>query len=171
MACYIEPMVRVGLLSDTHDRPHNRVYSLFDGVDLILHGGDVCTPDVLTELGALAPVTAVHGNCCAYELQQALPASTVAEVAGRRIFLQHDIGKPARFRPAVDALFPDAAARPHIVMSGHSHQDWWEHVDGVWFVNPGSAGPARFKSRPTAAILSLDGHAEPRVRFYALDSC
>lgn len=168
--CYIAG-VRVGLISDTHDRPHGGVFRLFDGVDAILHAGDVCSSEVLTELEALAPVTAVHGNCCSYQLQQDLPASTIMHVEGWRIFLQHDIGTPDRFRPQLDILFPADAERPHIVMSGHSHQHWWTQVNGVWFVNPGSAGPARFKSRPTAAILTVNGAREPQVTLHELESC
>ena len=158
----------MGLLADTHDRPHPRVFRLFADVDRILHAGDVCTPEVLAELEALAPVTAVYGNCCTYELRRQLPATAVDEVDGRRIFVQHDIGTPTRFRRELTALFPDPETLPHVVLSGHSHHSWWERVDGVWFVNPGSAGPARLRARPSAAILTLNGTADPAVEFIAL---
>lgn len=159
--------MQLGLISDTHDRPHGQVFRLFDGVDHILHAGDVCTADILTELEALAPVTAVYGNCCAYELRQELPAQTVYQADGRRILLRHDIGTPQRFRPQLVDLFP-ADALPHVVMSGHSHEAWWEEVDGVWFVNPGSAGPRRFRTHPTAAILTVNGDVHPSVEFFEL---
>lgn len=162
--------MQLGILSDTHDRPHPRLYSLFGGVDHILHAGDVCMRAILTELEVLAPVQAVHGNCCTHELQHALPAQTLVELGGWRILMQHDIGRPAAFCATLPDLFP-AHALPHVVLSGHSHVPLWERHDDVWFLNPGSAGPARFRSRPHAAILTLNGSDLPAVDMYALDEC
>src|SRR5690606_23566081 len=64
----VSPSFRVGLISDTHGRLRPEVFDIFAGVDRIVHAGDVGDRDILIELAAIAPVTAVWGNVD-YELR------------------------------------------------------------------------------------------------------
>jgi len=162
-------MPRIGLIADTHNNPHPQVPRAFQRVDRIFHAGDICRPDVLRELHALAPVTAVLGNNDAAGLRGLLGETHMEVIAGWRVLLQHDVGTPQRFRRRLDTEDSAGVNLPDIVVSGHSHKAWWEYVDGVWFVNPGSAGPARFKSRPTCAILELHRATQPKVEIISLD--
>lgn len=162
-------MERIGLISDTHNNPHPHVPRVFRDVDRIFHAGDICRADVLRELHGIAPVTAVWGNNDGSTLRQILSDTHMEVIAGWRVMVQHDIGNPQRFRKRMDRADSADVDLPDIVISGHSHKAWWEYVEGIWFVNPGSAGPARFQSRPTCAILELDGSTQPKVQIISLD--
>src|SRR5512142_2670996 len=87
---------RIGLISDTHGKLRPEVFAAFEGVLRILHAGDVGTRDVLVELEAIAPVTAVFGNTDHGELRRTLPQVAVVEEAGRRIVVVHGdaLGSP-----------------------------------------------------------------------------
>lgn len=159
--------MRIGLISDTHGRLNHRVFTHFDGVDRILHAGDIGSEDVLTELEALAPVTAVHGNTDDFGIRSQVPEQAELELEGRRIIVVHGhvFGSPTPDRLA--AAFPHA----DIVVYGHTHEPLEQRVGSTLVVNPGAAGPARFRLRPTVAILELPGSADGRseaVRFIEL---
>ena len=138
----------IGIISDTHGMLRSEAPAAFAGCGLILHAGDVGSRAVLEALGAIAPVVAVRGNCDRGTWAQGLPATEVAEAEGRMICLLHDLGE-------ID-LDP-AAAGFRIVVSGHSHRPSVEERRGVLYLNPGSAGPRRFKLPVTVARLRLDG--------------
>lgn len=161
-------MPRIGLVSDTHNHPHPALFGVLTGVDLVIHAGDICRGEVLEALHAVAPVAAVHGNCCEWPLQATLPAERRLTLAGTDVLVRHEIGKPQGYRRRL-AKGGDRAALPHIVVSGHSHQPHWVELGGVWFVNPGSAGPRRFESRPSVAVLTLFQRKSPRVDFFELE--
>lgn len=144
------PVLRIGLISDTHGRLRPEVFDIFAGVDRIVHAGDVGDPDILIELGAIAPVTAVWGNVD-YELRSTLPERTVFELGGISVGVIHgqQFGSP---RPALVAgEFPDA----DLIVFGHSHRPEIERLSGALVVNPGSAGPPRFKLPVTVAIATI----------------
>jgi putative phosphoesterase len=136
----------VGLISDTHGLLRPEALRALDGSDLIIHAGDVGKPEILDALRALAPVIAVRGNIDRGEWAFALPLTAAAEAGPAAIYVLHDIQQ-------LD-LDP-AAAGFHIVVSGHSHKPSRIERDGVLYINPGSAGPRRFKLPLTIARLDL----------------
>ena len=129
------------------------------GSELILHAGDVGKPEILDELGKIAPVVAVRGNVDIEPWAQALPETAVAEAGAVLIYVLHDVN-------ALD-LNP-AAAGFHIVVSGHTHKAGKLERDGILYVNPGSAGPRRFHLPITVARLQLEPTAY-EVEFVDLD--
>ena len=126
----------VGLISDTHGLLRPEVLGLLQGSDFIVHAGDVGDPEILVELGRLAPVTAVRGNVDVAAWARSIPETAVLEIGeAARIHVLHD----------VEELDLDpAAAGFRAVVSGHSHKPGLRWRDGVLYVNPGSAGRRRF---------------------------
>jgi uncharacterized protein len=139
--------LRVGVISDTHDllRPEARL--ALQGSDLILHAGDVCGPDVLEALRAIAPVVAVRGNNDHGPWADALPETTVVELGAVSALMVHDL----------KTLRPGAARGVQVVISGHSHQPRKETHDGILYFNPGSAGPRRFTLPISIGRLDVAG--------------
>lgn len=148
----------IGLISDTHGLLRPEALRTLDGVDLIIHAGDVGDPEILETLKTLAPVFAVRGNVDTEPWANALPETEVVEVDAATIYVLHDVH-------ALD-LDP-AAAGFQIVVSGHSHKPGRTERDGVLFINPGSAGPRRFDLPVTVAHLRLDAKAQ-QVEFIDL---
>lgn len=116
------------------------------GVDLILHAGDVGAPEILETLEALAPVIAVRGNVDSSWWGRALPVTELIEAGPATIYMLHILE---------DLDLNPATAGFHIVISGHSHKPGQHWKDGVLYVNPGSAGPRRFRLPITVARLDL----------------
>ncbi len=123
------------------------------GVDHIIHAGDVGSSQVLTELKAIAPVTAVRGNCDLEAWAQMLPTEAELEMGGIRILVGHIAGR-LRDRLARIPGAPDPSA-VRVVVTGHTHRVESEERDGVLHLNPGSAGPERFGHPRTVARLSV----------------
>jgi len=143
-----------------------RVFEVFREVDHILHGGDVGPADLLIELRALAPVTAVYGNADGFELRATLPQVADIELDGFPIVVTHgdQFGTP---NPAkLHEAFPHA----EIIIFGHSHRPLLELVDKtVTVMNPGGAGAPRFGIPPSVGILELEPGIPPRGRIVVLD--
>jgi hypothetical protein len=149
--------VRVGLVADTHGFVDPGLERLFAGCDLLLHAGDVGKEAVLASLGALAPVRAVRGNVDELGPLEDLPEVLRVDLGGLVALLVHDLGPPDAPRlPAARAI---ALHRPEIVVHGHSHRPGHALVEGVLFVNPGSAGPRRFSLPRAAGILEVEGRS------------
>src|SRR5262249_42051576 len=138
----------VGLISDTHGLVRPGALAALAGVDLIVHAGDVGGPEVLAALAALAPVRAVRGNNDHGAWAQALPLTDVVTAGEALLYVLHD-------EHELD-LDPAAAGFAAIV-SGHSHRPRIEERRGVLHVNPGSAGPRRFRLPISLARLFVDG--------------
>ncbi len=138
----------VGVVSDTHGLVRPETIRALEGVDLIVHAGDVGDPSVLEALAEIAPVRAVRGNVDRGAWADELPRSDVVEVESARLYVIHEISQ-------LD-LDP-AAAGLHAVISGHSHEPARETRDGVLFLNPGSAGPRRFTLPVALALLRVSG--------------
>jgi uncharacterized protein len=138
----------LGVISDTHGLMRPEAINALDGVNLIIHAGDIGTPDVLEALHAIAPVVAVRGNNDKGEWAHALPETEVVELGRVVLYVLHDV-------KALD-LDP-AAAGFHAVISGHSHRPAMAKRQGVLFLNPGSAGPRRFKLPVSVARLLIRG--------------
>jgi putative phosphoesterase len=143
-------MRRIGVISDTHGLLRPQALAALRGCDPIIHAGDVGHPDVLDELGKLAPVFAVRGNVDGAVWAQALPQTRVVEIDGCLIYVLHIIEE-------LD-LDPPTAGFGAVIF-GHSHQPNAEIRDGVLYFNPGSAGPRRFRLPVTVGRLTLDGGA------------
>ncbi|QJW85098.1 metallophosphoesterase family protein [Ramlibacter terrae] len=141
-------MKRVGLVSDTHGLLRPEVLDFLRGSDHIIHAGDICEPDVLDALRQLAPLTAVRGNNDAGPRAEALREQETLQVEGVRIHVIHDLSE-----------LPGRAPPPgvHALVSGHSHKPKVEQREGTLWVNPGSAGPRRFKLPISAGELLVDG--------------
>lgn len=143
----------VGLISDTHGLLRPEALDALAGSRYIVHAGDIGHPHVLEELSRLAPVTAVRGNNDTGRWASALRETETLQIEKTRILVIHDI--------AALGLDP-AAAGYDVVVAGHSHRPREELRGGVLFVNPGSAGPRRFKLPVAVAKLRI---AQARVRF------
>ena len=153
-------MPRIGLISDTHGFLDPQVPEHFAGVDHILHGGDIGWPKIILELEVVAPVTAVLGNT-----DHGLPyrETEVVAVAGRTLLVHH-IVNPRRLEEPLQRRIVQEGAE--IVVFGHTHEPFCELVNGVLFVNPGSAGRARFGKPRTVAVMHWsDGEPEVQVEF------
>jgi putative phosphoesterase len=143
--------VKIGVISDTHGYLDPRVETIFAGVDHILHAGDIGFASIIIELGLIAPVTAVLGNCDAdigYRLTEAV------EVA-RRKFLVHHIVNPWAQSEALERRI--AQEKPAAVVFGHTHKKFAETINGILFFNPGYAGKPRAGAERSVAILHLEG--------------
>ena len=119
-----------------------------NGCDYIVHAGDIGDASILAKLAALAPVTAVRGNNDKGAWAQAIPASDVLSVEDIRVYVLHDLGA---------LKFDPFAAGFRVVVSGHSHRAFIQERGGVLYVNPGSAGPRRFKLPVSVAELRVAG--------------
>lgn len=137
----------IGVISDTHGLLRPEAIEALRGSQYIIHAGDVGSPEILEELAAIAPVTAVRGNVDKEAWARKLPESEVLEVGGVSVYVLHDLAQ-------LD-LKPKAAGFAAAV-SGHSHVPKQETRDGVLYFNPGSAGPRRFKLPVTVGCLRVD---------------
>jgi putative phosphoesterase len=153
--------MRVGLISDTHGLIRPEALAALDGVELILHAGDVGPPHVLHELERFAPVHSVEGNTD--DPAMGLPERVTLTLAGVAVLVTHghELGSPT---PARLAARYDA----DIIVFGHTHRPVIEQVGATLVVNPGAAGPPRFNLLPSVAILEL-GPGGPEVRIVTLE--
>lgn len=127
---------RVGLISDTHGLLRPEAKSFLEGCHYIVHAGDIGHPAILEELATSALVTAVRGNNDRGAWAESLRATELLQVGEVFIYAIHDLA---------DLDIDPGAAGVRVVVSGHSHKPIVEERDGVLYVNPGSAGPRRFK--------------------------
>jgi uncharacterized protein len=140
------PARRIALVSDTHNLLRPELLAFVEGADAIVHAGDICDQAVLDTLAAIAPLTAVRGNNDRGAWADALPVQTTVDVGGARLAIVHEL-PDLRGDPAADGIA--------VVVSGHSHKPALDTRDGVIYVNPGSAGPRRFKLPISAAMLTI----------------
>ena len=145
----------IGVISDTHGLMRPEALAALRGSDSILHAGDIGRPEVLEALRRIAPVVAVRGNVDKGAWAEPLPGREVVRIDGCRIYLLHNLNE-------LD-LNP-AAAGFDAVVSGHSHQAKIGKADGVFYLNPGSAGPRRFKLPVSIGRLVLaDGELRGEI--------
>ena len=136
----------LGLISDTHGLLHPEALVALQGVDQILHAGDIGAPEILERLSEIAPVTAVRGNVDTQPWSRALPETELVEANGETIYMLHD-------RSKLD-LKPETAGIAAVIY-GHSHQQKIEEKNGVLYINPGSAGPRRFNLPVSVGKLEI----------------
>jgi putative phosphoesterase len=136
-------VVVAGVISDTHGLLRPEAVAALAGVDLILHAGDVGSPDVLSELERIAPVYAISGNV---DPPDWLPPTRTVVIGDARVYLVHRI-----------ADLDVNGSIYHAIICGHSHKPSNEVKRGVLYLNPGSAGPRRFRLPVTLARLRVSG--------------
>ena len=142
-------MLRVGLVSDTHGLLRPQAMSFLSGSHHIIHAGDIGDPTILEQLAAMAPLTAVRGNNDTGAWADKLQEVVIVELGQVLICVIHDINE----------LHVDPkTAIARVVVSGHSHKPSAQERNGVLFVNPGSAGPRRFKLPIAAGELIVAGN-------------
>lgn len=150
----------VGLISDTHGLLRPEALAALRGSRHIVHAGDIGDPAVLEELSRIAPVTAVRGNNDTGPWARKLRQTEDLQIGKTRILVIHDIS---------ELDLDPAAAGFHVVVAGHSHRPKQELRDGVLYVNPGSAGPRRFKLPIALARLELSSRG-PAFKLLELDA-
>ncbi len=149
--------MKIGLISDTHDRMDHRVHDIFKGVQLIIHAGDVCNPDIITELETIAPVTMVLGNND-FALNGVHVATPILEDV--QFLVVHILDSPLARREI-------SRVKPAIVIYGHTHVPKDEEIAGIRYINPGSLYRGRQGAPRSLAILDASPRAM-ELEFFSL---
>ena len=136
---------RIGIISDTHGLLRPEAERGLTGVNHIIHAGDIGRPEIIEALCRIAPVTAIRGNVDTGEWAREYPDTKLVRLAGRSIYVLHDL----------KTLQADPGAGVDVIISGHSHVPKIDTVGGVLYLNPGSAGPRRFRLPITVATLEV----------------
>ncbi|MGY2909194.1 metallophosphoesterase family protein [Bradyrhizobium sp. URHC0002] len=136
---------RIGIISDPHGLLRPEAERGLTGVDHIIHAGDIGRPEIVDALRRIAPVTAIRGNVDSGEWARDYPDTNLVRLAGKSIYVLHDL----------KTLQVDPGAGIDIIVSGHSHVPKIDTVSGVLYLNPGSAGPRRFRLPIMLATLEV----------------
>jgi uncharacterized protein len=153
-------MLRIGLISDTHGLLRPEAERFLRGCDHIIHAGDIGKAEVLAALGAIAPVTAIRGNNDTGVWAAPLPEVQTLSLGGVSLFVLHDL-KDLKSHSPGDA---------QVVICGHSHKpEIRREPEGRLIINPGSAGPRRFKLPVTAAelVISAQGAISAQIAYFS----
>ncbi len=149
---------RIGVISDTHGLLRPEALAALKDSELIIHAGDIGKPEVLTLLGSIAPVLAIRGNNDREAWAKKIPDILNLRINGARLYIIHNVN---------DLDIDPGAKGFHTVISGHSHKPGVASRDGIIFVNPGSAGPRRFKLPVAVSQLTIHGQ-KVRVKIIEL---
>ncbi len=149
-------LLRIGLIADTHGLLRPEALEAMRGCHRIIHAGDVGRIEVLDALRQWAPVDAIRGNIDRGSWAAELPDHLDLVLGGCRIHVLHDLKQRGH---------DGSDTRPHVVVAGHSHKPSMQHQDGMLLINPGSAGPRRFKLPVSVGYLHVeDGCARGELR-------
>ena len=140
-------MLRIGVISDTHGLLRKEAMDALRGSDHIIHAGDIGNEDILQALAGIAPVTAVRGNNDTGDWAKPLPETRLVQFEDVTLYVIHDL-KQLDIQPAAGGIA--------VVIAGHSHRPAIEEREHVIYLNPGSAGPRRFKLPVTVAELLIN---------------
>lgn len=138
--------MRIGIISDTHGLLRSEATRLLRGSDHIIHAGDIGALEVIEGLRTIAPITAIKGNIDTGQWARDYPPTRLLELGGRALYVLDNL-KEIDLDPAASGI--------DVVISGHSHRPMIQTKNGVLYLNPGSAGPRRFKLPISIATLSL----------------
>lgn len=155
--------MKIGVISDTHGLFDDSIGSIFAGVDVIIHAGDIGKLEVITRLEEIAPVIAVEGNNDSFGR---FPVQRVEELNGHRVLVRHIFGELHQLRASDKRMLEEL--QPQVVVFGHSHRPYEQMLGGAMLFNPGSAGPRRFSLPRTVGILLLEGK-RPEAGIISLD--
>lgn len=136
----------IGIISDTHGLLRPEALGLLAHVDHIIHGGDIGGPEIITALRRIAPVTAIRGNVDTGDWATEFAETEFVPLAGRLFYVLHDLNT-LQVDPVAEGI--------DVIVSGHSHVPKINTVDGLLYLNPGSAGRRRFKLPITLARLEI----------------
>ncbi len=139
-------MAIIGVISDTHGLLRPEACDYLQGSDYIVHAGDIGSPDVVSQLQKIAPLSIVRGNIDKSPWGDEFPEIEVLKVDGKYLYILHRLE---------DLDIDPQAAGMNVVISGHSHMPKEQWLDGVLYLNPGSAGPRRFKLPVSLARLTI----------------
>jgi len=145
--------MKIGLIADTHGLLRPQALAALQGVDQLIHAGDIGGPQILAELERIAPLSVVRGNNDDEAWADDIPERLTLRFGAVSLYLLHDL-KQLDIDPRAEGI--------DVVIAGHSHKPLHEERDGVLYLNPGSAGPRRFKLPISVALLHVDGDG---VRF------
>lgn len=162
--------MRLGILSDTHGYFHPALPTYLAGVDLILHAGDVGTPDILDQLESLAPTRAVWGNIDGTSIRRRSEEHFKEIVGGMKIWMTHIAGHPAAWQRGMGGHL--RADPPDLFICGHSHILRIERVKtlgNMLYINPGAAGQQGFHRVKTCVRLTLEGGRATQAEVIHLD--
>jgi putative phosphoesterase len=157
--------MRLGIIADTHGLLRPEVFDVFQDVDRIIHAGDIGPLDLLAELEAIAPVTAVYGNTDGFDVRARVPGIVQTRIEGLDFVILHgdQLGSPTPER--LHVAYPDA----EVIIYGHTHRPLLTAIDVVVTVmNPGGAGPRRFDLPASVGIMELEAGLPPRARLVPL---
>ena len=140
-------MIRIGLISDTHGLLRPEALAALRGSDFIVHAGDI-GEGVLETLATLAPVAAVRGNNDRAPWAERLAPTQRLRLGEVTLHVLHDLA---------ELDIDPGAADVDVIVTGHSHRPVIERRGGVLYVNPGSAGPVRFRLPVSVALLQVTG--------------
>nr|WP_288453046.1 metallophosphoesterase family protein [uncultured Pseudomonas sp.] len=146
--------MKIGLIADTHGLLRPQALAALEGVDHLIHAGDIGGPQILAELERIAPLSVVRGNNDGDAWADGIPEHLTLRFGAISLYVLHDL-KQLAIDPKAEGI--------DVVIAGHSHKPLHDVRDGVLYLNPGSAGPQRFKLPIGVAILHIDGggvHAE-----------
>jgi putative phosphoesterase len=152
--------MKIGVVSDTHGLYRPKIAHALEGVERILHLGDVGDMSVLKELAKIAPVTAVRGNTDREGPQSQLPETDVVLIRDRYVYMLHDL--------SLIHLDP-AAGKFAAVLFGHTHIPNYFLRKGVLYFNPGSCGPRRFKLPVTVGLLKVNKNGDFKAKIIDMD--
>lgn len=150
--------MRIGVISDTHGLLRPEALAALRGCERIIHAGDIGKPEVLEGLRSLAPLDAIRGNVDSGDWAVAIPETLDLRIGGLRIHITHDV-KTMGIDPIAEQV--------DVVIAGHSHQPKIEQVNGVLYLNPGSAGRRRFTLPISLALLDIED-GQPRAQLVTL---
>lgn len=156
----------LGVIADTHipaaaPRIPDDVLAAFEGVDLILHAGDLVSPAVIEELASVAPVEAVAGNMDSPEVRRLLPAEKIVRAGGHRIGLVHGAGPVASIVERVRGTFDGVS----VIVFGHSHTPLVRELEGVLLMNPGSPTDRHFAAARTVGRLHFGSQVRGEILY------
>lgn len=140
--------MKIGLIADTHGLLRPQALAALQGVDHLVHAGDIGGPQILAELERIAPLSVVRGNNDGDAWAGGIPESLTLRFGAVSLYVLHDL-KQLAIDPKAEGI--------DVVIAGHSHKPLHDVRDGVLYLNPGSAGPRRFRLPIGVAILHIDG--------------
>jgi uncharacterized protein len=152
-------VTRVGVLSDTHGLLRPEVIKQLQGLDLIIHAGDIGNETIIPELEKIAPVYAVRGNVDNGAWAYKFPLTNAVQVEQVFIYIYHG---HLELDIALDKNF-------QVIISGHTHEPLIEKRNGILYLNPGSAGHKRFSLPVSMAELTIDG-SDLKARLITINS-
>lgn len=152
--------MKIGLIADTHGLLRPEALAALQGVDHLIHAGDIGGPHILAELERIAPLSVVRGNNDNEAWADTIAERLTVHFGAVSLYLLHDL-KQLDIDPKTQGI--------DVVIAGHSHKPLHEERDGVLYLNPGSAGPRRFKLPISVALLHIDGDAV-RTELIMLDA-